>query len=299
MSGSDVIRREPEKPAVVVISSHVVRGSVGNRSAVFALERLGFPVWSVPTVTLPYHPGHGRATRIVPDEAAFVSLLEDLLRSPWIGEIAAVLTGYMASSRQIGTVSGFISRLKENSRQLVYLCDPIIGDVNGLYVAKEVAVAMRDLLLPLADITTPNLAELAWLAGEKIPEDAAGAAMLARELGPQTVVVTSAPPLLRGNIGNLLAGPEIALQAEHRRLDGPPNGSGDLFAALLLAHLLDGLGQERALQRATASVFEVFARAARRNSTELMPERDADALARPTAVVALRQIGFAPRLAGR
>ena len=50
----------------LVISSHVVRGSVGNRAAVFALETLGFPVWAVPTVILPWHPGHSRATRIVP-----------------------------------------------------------------------------------------------------------------------------------------------------------------------------------------------------------------------------------------
>jgi pyridoxine kinase len=52
--------------AVIVISSHVVRGSVGNRAAVFALETLGHPVWAVPTVILPWHPGHGPAKRIVP-----------------------------------------------------------------------------------------------------------------------------------------------------------------------------------------------------------------------------------------
>ncbi|TGR73387.1 pyridoxal kinase, partial [Mesorhizobium sp. M1C.F.Ca.ET.189.01.1.1] len=50
--------------AVIVISSHVARGSVGNRAAVFALETRGFPVWAVPTIILPWHPGHGRATRI-------------------------------------------------------------------------------------------------------------------------------------------------------------------------------------------------------------------------------------------
>ncbi len=57
--------------AVIVISSQVARGSVGNRAMVFALERLGFPVWAVPTVLLPHHPGHGPAERIVPDDSAF------------------------------------------------------------------------------------------------------------------------------------------------------------------------------------------------------------------------------------
>jgi pyridoxine kinase len=60
-------RNAPDvRPAVIVISSHVVRGSVGNRAAVFALETLGYPVWALPTVILPWHPGHSRATRIVP-----------------------------------------------------------------------------------------------------------------------------------------------------------------------------------------------------------------------------------------
>ena len=64
--------------AVIVISSHVARGSVGNRAAVFALETLGFPVWAVPTVILPWHPGHGRATRIVPPLDQFKALMADL-----------------------------------------------------------------------------------------------------------------------------------------------------------------------------------------------------------------------------
>ena len=65
------VAQRSSRPAVVAISSHVARGSVGNRAIVFALESLGFPVWSVPTVTLPWHPGHGPAPRIVPDGATF------------------------------------------------------------------------------------------------------------------------------------------------------------------------------------------------------------------------------------
>ncbi|MGO8536034.1 pyridoxal kinase, partial [Rhizobium ruizarguesonis] len=40
--------------AVIVISSHVVRGSVGNRAAFFALETLGHPVWALPTIERPW-----------------------------------------------------------------------------------------------------------------------------------------------------------------------------------------------------------------------------------------------------
>ena len=94
--------------AVIVISSHVARGSVGNRAAVFALETLGFPVWAVPTVILPWHPGHGRATRIVPPLDQFKALMADLERAPWLGEVGAVLSGYLGEAGQAEAVASLV-----------------------------------------------------------------------------------------------------------------------------------------------------------------------------------------------
>lgn len=83
--------------AVIVISSHVVRGAVGNRAAVFALEMLGHRVWALPTVVLPWHPGHGRSTRVTMPDEDFRSIIDDLVAAPWIGEVRAVLSGYLGS----------------------------------------------------------------------------------------------------------------------------------------------------------------------------------------------------------
>ena len=94
--------------AVIVVSSHVARGTVGNRAAVFALETLGHPVWAVPTVVLPWHPGHGRATRIVPPSDQFAALMDDLARAPWLGEVGAVLSGYLGDAEQAGAVAHLV-----------------------------------------------------------------------------------------------------------------------------------------------------------------------------------------------
>ena len=87
--------RTADRKAVIVISSHVVRGSVGNRASVFALETLGHPVWALPTVTLSWHPGHGPATRFVTGNGEFSAIIDDLIGSPWLGEVGAVLSGYL------------------------------------------------------------------------------------------------------------------------------------------------------------------------------------------------------------
>src|SRR5690606_36311181 len=121
-------------------------------------------------------------------------------------------------------------------------------------------------------------------------DDSASATAAARALAPRTVVVTSAPAMMAGSIAMLLvAGPETVM-AEHRMVARPPNGPGDLFAALFLAHRMSGLGNEKALQRATASVFEVIARAARRGRDELMLETDASCLTHPMAMVQTRRL---------
>lgn len=285
--------KSPMKPAVISISSHVARGSVGNRSAVFALETLGYPVWSVPTVILPYHPGHGQAQRIIPEPEQFRIFLDDLVNSPWIDEVQAVLSGFMANASQALAVADMVNQLKQRNPQLTYLCDPVMGDAAGLYIPVETANAMRDHLLPIADITTPNLHELAWLAGRDETGDIGTIATMAAKLGPRRSIVTSAPAFMRGNIGNLSVSSESVIMAEHRRVDGPTNGSGDMFSALYLAQDLAGVPGEKALERASASVFEINARAAARGADELMPETDSASIIRPMAMVSMRKLANA------
>ena len=282
---------QPETPhrAVICISSHVARGSVGNRAAVFALERLGFPVWAVPTVILPWHPGHARATRIVPDPQQFSALMRDLEEAPWLDEVGAVLSGYLGDGEQAGAVASLVRAVKARNPRARYLCDPVIGDAGGLYVPQATAEAMRDVLIPLADIATPNRFELEWLAGGAV-EDNAATAGAALALGPETVLVTSAHAMMAGSIGNLLVTPREVTLAEHRLVRNPPNGTGDLAAALFLGRLLEGQAAEKALRATTAAVFEVVARAAKRGADELMLETDSDSLVHPMAMVQTRRL---------
>jgi pyridoxine kinase len=275
--------------AVIVISSHVVRGSVGNRAAVFALETLGHPVWAVPTVILPWHPGHGPAKRIVPPAEQFDDLIADLERAPWLGEITGIMSGYLGNAAQASSVARLVKTIKEKNRKVLYLCDPVIGDEKGLYVPEATAIAIRDELMPLADISTPNRFELAWLAGADLPDNKA-VMQAALHAGPATMLVTSAHPMLAGGTGNLLINHTLALLAEHRLVTGPTNGLGDLTSALFLARMLSGIELEQVLQRTTASVFEIMARSAKRGADELMLEADASSLSTPMAMVQMRRL---------
>lgn len=280
----------PDAPrAVIVVSSHVVRGSVGNRAAVFALETLGFPVWAVPTVTLPWHPGHGPATRIVPPPADFAALMKDLEGARWLGEVGAVLSGYLGDPGQAAAVAALVRAVRARNPRAVYMCDPVMGDQGGLYVPEATAAAIRDLLIPIADIATPNRYELSWITQAPL-DDMAAILRAAQSAGPPAMLVTSAPAMLNGSIANLLLTRTQALLAEHRMIDRPPNGLGDLTSAVYLARILSGQPPEKALQSTTASVFEILARTARRGGDELQIETDAQSLSHPMAMVQTRRL---------
>ena len=278
------------KKAVIVISSHVARGSVGNRAAVFALETLGFPVWAIPTIMLPWHPGHGPATRVVASETEFTAFLEDIANAPWISEVGAVLSGYMANPEQAKAVSKLVQKLKHNNPECIYLCDPVIGDLGGLYVTQETAASIRDSLIPIADITTPNRFELGWLLDTKTPDNLSQTISHADNLSPREVIITSCPMEKKDETGNLYLSEKQKIVAGHEQFQNPPNGPGDLTAAIYLGHMLAQMRPEENLETTTSSVFEILKNATERGSDELALESDAQSIISPNAQISLKAI---------
>ncbi len=257
-----------QNPAVIVINSLVARGAVGGRASVFILERLGFPVWSAPTLVLPWHLGHGRATRIIPPAEEFERLLADLAGAPRLSEVGCIVTGYFGSVAQVGPTARLIEAVMDANPAAHYLCDPIIGDSQGLFQPEAVAVAIRDTLLPLADFATPNRFELDWLTGMRT-NDNAGLIAAARELTPHEVVVTSAFAG-DGRIGNLHVARDRVALVSHPLLPDVPHGTGDALAALFLAHRLRGLSGDAALVSAVSSTLRLI-ELARDLGTDEMP----------------------------
>ncbi|MEM7301708.1 MAG: pyridoxal kinase PdxY [Pseudomonadota bacterium] len=281
-------------PAIIVISSHVVRGSVGNRAAAFALEVLGHPVWSLPTIILPWHPGHGPANRIVADNSSFGAVIDDLSRAPWLGEVGAVLSGYLGDACQASDIARLVAAVKTANPAALYACDPVIGDHGGLYVPEATAVGIRDELISICDIATPNRFELQWLSGSDDFSANEALAVAARGLGPAIVLATSAFALMRNSIGSLLVTPDNAELAEHRYVADPPNGLGDLMSALFLSHIVNaGTGfeqQRQALARSAASVFEILQRTAAMHAHELVLEQSIQSIQQPASPVQMRKI---------
>ena len=266
---------------VLSISSQVVFGHVGNSAATFVMRRMGHEVLSAPTILLSNRPGYRAIAGERTDPQKLGAMLEALAANGWLKGLDAVLTGYIPSAGHAGLCAEWVERIKAVNPAIIYLCDPIIGDEpDGIYIDEAAAKAVRDRLLPLADIVTPNVFELAWLSGRAIP-DAASALRAARLLGRPAMVVTSAPASA-GRIANMLVeGGQAAAATASPRREVKAHGTGDFFASTFLSHKLRGLDNVSALRASAAAIDLVVERSAGRSELALIETQDLWAAASP------------------
>jgi pyridoxine kinase len=215
---------------VLCISSQTVYGPVGNSAAVPALQAEGHEVMQIPTVILSNHPGHGKPA----GQSTPAALLEDMLaalnRINAFDGINAVMTGYFTSAAQVVAVAKQIQAVKATRESLHVLVDPVIGDHDALYVPVDVAEAIRDHLLPLATVTTPNLFELEWLSGTNDILKAV------TKLNAAETIVTSIPE--ESHLVTRLYTNGKVLNHNIPRHEKVPNGTGDFLAGCYLAQRL-------------------------------------------------------------
>jgi pyridoxine kinase len=238
---------------VLSISSQVLWGPVGNSAIVPALQSLGHEVIAVPTVILSNHPGHGKPDGFAISPDQFSSWFTQLEKLGALKNCDAILTGYLASPEQIKIASNIIRTISPKH----VLIDPVIGDHGKLYVAESIAEAIRDLLIPQATITTPNLFELGWLTSSHI-QTHNDAATAARKLATSEVLVTSvhANP---SEIETLLVLKNTELVSASPERSDVPNGTGDFLAGLYLAHRLTK-NPDTAFHSAMSGLNEVISR---------------------------------------
>ena len=150
---------------------------------------------------------------------------------------------------------------------LIYCCDPVLGDRDrGLFVHADIPPLVRERLVPLADIVSPNHFEFEVLCGAKATTSdemiEAARALLAR--GPTTIVVTSAE--LEGKpdaeIETLAIERANAWRVRTPKLPITPNGTGDLFASLFASARVLGSDTPAALGHAASAIFAVLERTA-------------------------------------
>ncbi|MDQ0725398.1 pyridoxal kinase PdxY [Microbacterium sp. W4I20] len=248
---------------ILSIQSAVAYGHVGNSAAVFPLQRIGVEVLPVYTVNFSNHTGYGAWRGPLIDPADVREVITGIEERGVFGQVDAVLSGYQGGEGIGDVIIDAVARVKQANPKAVYACDPVMGNAkSGCFVAPAIPILLRERVVPVADIITPNQFELGFLT-ETEPdtlESTLASVDLARAMGPRTVLVTSVerPDREEGTIEMLAVDDDGAWIVQTPHLPMKANGSGDVTAALFTAHYVETGSAQTALERTASSVYDLL-----------------------------------------
>ena len=277
------------------IQSSVAYGHVGNSAAVFPLQRLGHEVWPVFTVVFSNHTGYGawRGPLLAPDDVRDV--ITGIEERGVLPTCDAVLSGYQGGAGIAEVIVDAVRRVKAANPAATYTCDPVMGNAkSGCFVDPAIPPIIREKVVPVADLITPNQFELGFLTDTSPAtlESTLESADLARAMGPASVLVTSVerPDAPDDTIEMLAVDGDHAWIVQTPRLPMKANGSGDLTAALYTAHLRTTGSPAEALARTASSVYAVLEATLESGERELRLVAAQDAIASPACEFEVRQV---------
>lgn len=250
---------------ILSMQSHVAYGYVGNRAAVFPLQRLGHEVIAINTVQFSNHTGYGEWTGNIMPLEHIESIFEGLEKRHILQQLDAVLTGYLGEAALGETLLKWLRLMRQHRPNLLYCCDPVMGDVGrGIFVREGVPEFFKELAVHAATIMTPNQFELQLLTGIEVNtlKDARTACQILHKQGVKIILLTSLmrldgdPQQIEMLVSAaadcfLIATPRLAMPV-------PVNGSGDATTALFLAHYLESGNLKLSLEQTSASIFAIF-----------------------------------------
>jgi hydroxymethylpyrimidine/phosphomethylpyrimidine kinase len=194
-----------------------------------------------------------RAVELLPPAmvaAQIAAVLEDIGAD-------AVKTGMLGSAAIIATVADSLERFGVG--QLVV--DPVMIAKSGdRLLAEEAVTALRERLLPLALVITPNLPEAAVLLGRPVREvaDMPAAARDLRALGPRYVLLKGGH-LPGDEVVDLLDDGQTTVRLESPRIPTRhTHGTGCTLSAAIAALLARGLPVDDAVREARAYLIEAI-----------------------------------------
>jgi pyridoxine kinase len=262
-----------ETSRVLSIQSHVVFGYVGNKAATLPLQLHGIEVDPLNTVQFSNHKGYAICTGSAVTADQMRVLVDGMRGNKFTNNYSAVLSGFMASHAILSAVVDTVQTIRADTksatgRDVLWLCDPVLGDNGKLYVPQELLPIYREQVFPHASVITPNHFEAEQLTGQPIRSlaDAKQACDVMHTFGPRIVVITSMEAPVASAQDKLVlvasdASAKERIVLEFSKIPADFCGCGDLFASLLLAMLLEHPEDTAiALHRAVSGMHCVLSR---------------------------------------
>lgn len=172
---------------------------------------------------------------------------------------SAVKTGMLGTAEIIGVVADAI----RDHRLSHYVLDPVMVATSGdLLIERDAVAAIGSLLVPLAELVTPNADEAAVMTGQSLAslDDMRGAAKAIHAMGARAVLIKGGhlegpDP---GQVVDLLFDGEFTEYRRERIVTTSTHGTGCTLSAAVTAELAKGSSLRDAVAAAVAFVHEAI-----------------------------------------
>jgi len=251
---------------VMVFAATDPTGGAGLQADVMTLASLGCHPLSVVTATTAQDTHGVHAIRAIEPDWLLEQARAVLAELP----IAAFKLGVLGSAENAVA----IGRLLAAQPQVPVVLDPVLASGRGDPLASQATVqAIREHLLPLATIVTPNSIEARELTNAAAAGNLAQCAANLLRLGVRHVLLTGGHEA-GDEVTNVLYGENgVVRESRWQRLPGSYHGSGCTLASAIAAYLAHGSPIADAVARAEEFTWHALARGFRPARGQFLPDR--------------------------
>lgn len=235
-------------------------GGAGIQADIKTFE--SFRVFGITAITALTAQSTTGVSGVLPTPAGFVRQQLDALFQDF--DIKAIKTGMLVNSEIIQEVSRYLSEYS-----IPLIVDPVMISTSGDRLLSEDAIdALKNILLPLATVITPNIDEAEVLSGIRIRqwEDVVPAAKILQARWPKACIVLKGGHLSENHQNNRVKDvlvyqnhTEILESVFHKNIR--THGTGCTFSAAITAGIANGLELIVAIQNAKLYIEKAIANA--------------------------------------
>jgi hydroxymethylpyrimidine/phosphomethylpyrimidine kinase len=260
-------------PVVLSIAASDPTGGAGVQADLLTLASLGCHPASVVTALTAQDTRGVEAVLAV--EAGWVErqarvLLADL-------PVAACKLGVLGSAANARAIASVLA-----GRSLPLVLDPVLASGRGDNLADADTVrALRDALLPLTTVLTPNSVEARRLVGAAPDASLEQCARRLVDAGCKYVLVTGTHEATPQVVNSFYGARGLIREDRWQRLAGSYHGSGCTLASAIAAFIARGRGINEAAREAQDYTWHALNAGFRPGKGQLLPQRFHDEAARP------------------
>ena len=249
-----------DKKQILLINDMAGYGKVATAAMLPILSYFGLPTYNLPTALVSNTLDYGKFNIL--DTTEYIKGVFPVWKQLGF-RFDAIATGFIVSEQQADIVANYCKEQHKGGTTI--FVDPIMGDEGKRYngVTPNTINSMKE-MLTVADLCYPNFTEACYLtdtgyhAGGVDKAEARRLIDGLRKIGSKSVLITSIPVDGQPSVVGYNALDDKYFRLCYNEIPVHFPGTGDIFSAILIGHLLNGEKLREATRKAMDGVYTLI-----------------------------------------